>query len=113
MQILCLQSTENKLFTLLSAVFLRSCFDQKCKLQVLLTFIPRLQRAEQVPSIVQKAQGDPKLDVQQHCSILTSHRLARSETMKGRRDKMGEANKLERAVLEHPSSRVLVAVSTY
>lgn len=71
----------------------RSCFDQKCKLWVLLTFIPRLQSAEQVPSILQKAQGDPKLDVQQHCSILTSHRLAGSETMKGRREEMGEANK--------------------
>lgn len=77
-----------------------------------MTFIPRLQSAEQVPNILQKAEADPKLDAQQHCSILTSHRLAGSETMRGRREEMGEA-KLDRAVLEHPSSRVSVSVSIY
>lgn len=58
-----------------------------------MTFIPTLQSAELVPSVPQKAQADPELDVQQHCSILTSHKLARSEIMKGSREEMGEANK--------------------
>ena len=42
-----------------------------------------------------KAQRDPKLNVQQHCSILTLRRLVALETIKGVREEMEEGNKSE------------------